>query len=209
MDTSHPAFGWVRSQADRRERGHAAAVAGAVAWCLLLGWVSYGRGAPVPLLSLVDLGFHELGHLVTYVFADTITAVMGSVAQVAVPLGLASYFAWIRSDRIATSVCLTWAATSARNVSEYIRDAPYERLDLIGGDHDWAFLLAGNLDRAAPLADLVSRFGFALLVGAFFLALAVPFLEHHRHHRHHRSDRADHHGHHEDPPRIAKVRFLD
>ena len=207
MDTTHPAFGWVRSQADRRERGHGAAVAGAVAWCLLLGWISYGRGGQVPLLSLVDLGFHELGHLVTYVFSDTITAVMGSVTQVAVPLGLAAYFAWVRSDRIATSVCLTWAATSARNVSEYVRDAPFERLELIGGDHDWAFLLAGNLDRAAPLADLVARFGFVLLVGAFVLALAVPFLEHHRHHP------SDHHhdgDHHEDPPpRIARVRFLD
>ena len=181
MDTfpevrGHAAIDWVRSTADGRERGHGYAVAGAVAWALLLGWVAFVKGMPVPLLSLVDLGFHELGHLLTYPFADRFTAVMGSVTQVGVPAGLAVYFAWVRNDRIATSVCLTWAATAARDVSVYIRDAPYERLELIGGDHDWAFLLAANLDRAESLGRQVQTLGVLMLLGALALAISVPFV---------------------------------
>jgi hypothetical protein len=203
VDTVHPTLGWVRAQADRRERGHGPAVAGAVLWCVLLGWIAFVRGTSIPLLSLVDLGFHELGHLLTYPFPDMITAAAGSVAQVAVPLGLAVYFAWIRTDRIATSVCLTWAATAARDVSVYVRDAPYQRLELIGGEHDWAFLLAAHLDRAERYGLVVQSFGVVLLLAAFVLALAVPFVEERRHHPH----RADWHD--PGPPTPFTVKYLD
>jgi hypothetical protein len=60
---------------------------------LLFGWFAFVRGTGVPLLGLVDLGFHELGHLLTYLFPDVVTAIMGSVVQAAVPLGLALLFA--------------------------------------------------------------------------------------------------------------------
>jgi hypothetical protein len=151
-----------------------------VAWCAVLGWIAFVRHGPVALLSLVDLGFHELGHLLTYPFPDRVTAVMGSVAQVGVPLGLAVYFAWIRRDRVGASVCLAWAATAARDVSVYIRDAPYEQLDLIGGDHDWAFLLAADLSRAAPLANTVHGVGVVLLLAALAAGISVPFRRSHR-----------------------------
>ena len=196
--TGHSAIEWMRSTADHRERGHGLAVGAAIAWCLLAGWIAFVQGRSIPLLSLVDLGFHELGHLLTYPFADRITAVMGSVSQVGVPLGLSIYFAWIRSDRIATSVCLTWAATAARDVSVYVRDAPYERLELIGGEHDWAFLLAGHLDWAAPLATSVRFSGLLLLVAAIALALAGPAFEAHRRTAVERLTR-----------RTAPVRFVD
>ena len=172
----HPAIEWARTTADERERGHGYAVAGAVGWCLFSAWYAFALCRSIPLLSLVDLGFHELGHLLTYPFSDRITAVMGSVSQVGVPLGLAFYFAWIRNDRIATSVCLTWAATAARDVATYIRDAPVQQLELIGGDHDWAFLLAANLDHAARLAGNVQAFGVLLLLAALALAISVPFV---------------------------------
>jgi hypothetical protein len=172
----HPVIEWARTTADERERGHGYAVAGAVAWCLFAGWFAFVRGNSIPLLSLVDLGFHELGHLLTYPFADRVTAVMGSVSQVGVPFGIAVYFAWIRNDRVATSVCLTWAATAARDVSVYIRDAPYQQLDLIGGEHDWAFLLAANLDHAERLGRSVAAFGVLLLLASLALAISVPFV---------------------------------
>ena len=43
--------------------------------------------ARVPLLAYVDLGFHELGHLLTYPLPDLLTAMAGSLFQVAVPFG--------------------------------------------------------------------------------------------------------------------------
>ena len=184
MDTIRPArtqaaLGWAQSTVAGRQRGRELAVAGAAAWCLLAWWIAFVQGRSIPLLSLVDLGFHELGHLLTYPFADRVTAVMGSVSQVGVPLGLAVYFAWVRSDRIAASVCLTWAGTAARDVSVYLRDAPHQQLELIGGEHDWAFLLADELHRAESLGRNVQTFGGLLLLGALALAISVPFARGH------------------------------
>jgi hypothetical protein len=73
-------------------------------------------------------------------------------------------------------VCLTWAATAARDVSVYIRDAPYQQLDLIGGEHDWAFLLAADLDHAERLGRNVQAFGMLLVAAALALAISVPFV---------------------------------
>jgi hypothetical protein len=138
-----------------------------IAACLLLGWFAFVRGTRVPLLGLVDLGFHELGHLVTYVAPDVVTAAMGSITQLAVPLGLAGYFAW-RRDLMAGGVCLAWAATSAQDVSVYVGDAPFQRLQLIGGEHDWAYLLGPQhldlLHRAGTIAGVVKGVGALLLV---------------------------------------------
>ena len=157
-----------------------ATAAAALLWCVVVGWVAFVRSSPVPLLSLVDLGFHELGHLVTYPLPwDGVTAAMGSITQVAVPVGVAVYFAWLRREPGSASVCLAWAASSAQNASVYIADAPFERLELIGGDHDWAFLLAGHLGWAAPLATSVRFGGLLLLLAAAALAGAAPALEVH------------------------------
>jgi hypothetical protein len=145
----------------------------ALAWCALLGWIAFVRGRSVPLLSLVDLGFHELGHLVTYPLPwDGVTAAMGTVAQIGVPLGLAAYFGLRRQrDLVGAAVCLAWAGTAAHDGATYIADAPFERLPLIGGEHDWAFLLAGHLDWAAPLATAVRFGGLLAVLGGAGLAL--------------------------------------
>ena len=100
--------------------------------CFLLGFFAFVRDTRVPLLGLVDLGFHELGHLVTYVLPDVVTAAMGSVTQVLVPAGLAAYFLFVRRDLLGGGLCLAWAATSAQDASVYIADAPFQRLRLIG-----------------------------------------------------------------------------
>jgi hypothetical protein len=53
-------------------------------------YFAFVRQQRVPLLGLVDLGFHELGHLLTYWLPQVITAMMGSAFQIAVPLGIAA-----------------------------------------------------------------------------------------------------------------------
>ena len=53
---------------------------GAAIACLVLAWFPFVRDTRVPLLGLVDLGFHELGHLLTYPLPDLWTAAMGSIA---------------------------------------------------------------------------------------------------------------------------------
>jgi hypothetical protein len=151
---------------------HRAKYVGGVFVCLLFGWIAFVRGARVPLLSLVDLGFHELGHFLTYPFPDVVTAMMGSVTQVAVPLGVALYFLLLRRDLLGGGVCLAWAATSAQDASVYIADAPTQALPLLGeGIHDWAFVLGRfhALDAAGTIAAGVKAFGLALLFAGFAL----------------------------------------
>ena len=162
----------------------------ALATCLALGWLGL-RGQRVPLLAGADLGFHELGHLVCYAFdaalpvPEALTAAAGSIFQVGIPLALAVYFLAARHDHRGAGVCLAWTATSAADVARYIADAPYQRLPLIGGEHDWATILGPqHLDRlqdamvwAATLDRLVwAMFVLALLssVGGLFVALAGP-----------------------------------
>ncbi|HEX9411529.1 MAG TPA: hypothetical protein VF986_07535 [Actinomycetota bacterium] len=145
----------------------------AVAVCFLFAWIAFVRKAQVPLLSLVDLGFHELGHLVTRPLPEVIMIAAGSFAQIAVPVGLAAYFLLRRKDRLGGALCLAWAATSAKDVAAYVADAPSQRLQLIGGEHDWAAILGPDhfnaLDRAELIAAAVRWFGIALL----FAALAI------------------------------------
>jgi hypothetical protein len=147
-------------------------VAGLAA-CLVLGWFAFVRGDRVPVLHLVDLGVHELGHLLTYVFPDLITAVAGSAFQILVPVGLAIGF-WLGvRDRMAAGLCLAWAGSSAQQVAVYAADAPYQRLPLIGGEHDWAFILGrlGILDRAEGVATAVRGLGLVLLVAGMAACL--------------------------------------
>ena len=72
------------------------------------------------------------------------------------PWALAGYFLAVRRDVLGGTLCLAWAGTSAHNASVYIADAPYEALPLIGGSHDWAFLLGPQsfdvLHRATDIA---------------------------------------------------------
>jgi hypothetical protein len=159
--------------------GSRPALVATLAWCAVAGWFAFVRDTRVPLLGLVDLGFHELGHLVMYVIPihEILTAVMGSVFQCAIPLGLAVYFAWRRRDAVGTAVCLAWGATNFRDVAVYVADAPYERLELIGGEHDWAFLLGPDgfdaLERAADLATLLRAVGLITLAAAVAVAVAA------------------------------------
>jgi hypothetical protein len=153
------------------------ALLGALAWCALCGWIAFVHNSRVPLLWCVDLGFHELGHLIMYIIPinEALTAAMGSINQCAVPLGIALYFYFWRRDVIGGSICLAWAATNFQDASVYIADAPYQRLELIGGEHDWAAVLGPQhfnmLQDAHLIATIVRDTGFVLLlVAAFVLA---------------------------------------
>lgn len=147
----------------------------ALAFCTVAAWFAFLRGVRVPLLGWADLGFHELGHLLASPLPRTVMFLAGSFTQVAVPVGLAVYFWAVRDDLVATSVTLAWAAASAQDVSVYVADAPYQRLPLIGGQHDWAFLLGpagfGGMDQAAGLARAVWLFGLAVLLIAVAAAV--------------------------------------
>jgi hypothetical protein len=148
--------------------------------CCVLGWIAFVKDDSVPILSLIDLAFHEFGHFATYVFSEPVTAIMGSVAQVAFPLAIAGYFAFRMLDWLAAALCLAWAGTSAQNASVYIADAPYEELELLGGEHDWAYLLGpevwNRLDQAESIARTVDTLGVLMLLAGVAICVLAPLL---------------------------------
>jgi hypothetical protein len=138
----------------------------------LLFW-PFALDRRVPLLGWVDLGFHELGHMLAIPLGTVVHFLAGSGTQMAVPLGLAVYF-WVRQrDHMSAGLMMAWAAAAWQDVSVYIADAPFERLQLIGGDHDWAFLLHrwDALDQASGIASMVKFTG--LMIGLAGIGVIV------------------------------------
>jgi hypothetical protein len=170
----------VNAIAESRLRWRTAANVGAALACLAAGvWVLMG-GERAFLISYVDLGFHELGHLLFAWGPGLVPPLAGSVVQVAVPIGLAIYFG-LRRESYASSLMFAWAATSAANVSVYAADAPFQALTLLGnGRHDWAWVFGstGHMEWAAPFASGVRWFGVALAVIGLLVGL-LPLLTPH------------------------------
>jgi hypothetical protein len=139
--------------------------------------VAFAMHRPVPFLDLFDLGIHELGHLLAAPLPRLAAFLAGSVAQVALPLALAGYFALGRHDRAAAGFCLAWAGTSARDVSIYAGDAVTRSLPLIGGEHDWAYILGPNgfdaLAHTETVATAIEWFGAVLATAGVALAVVA------------------------------------
>ena len=140
-------------------------------------WIAFEQSERIPILTYVNLGTHEAGHMFTYSASELFTAMAGSIAQVAVPLLIALYFFFRRGDWVGAGVCLVWAATSAAEVALYVADAPTQKLELIGDKHDWAFILgpegydamhkSGEIaDQIRDIASVAAVVGFALCVAA-------------------------------------------
>lgn len=149
---------------------------------LLVGMAvqAFGRGARVPLLGWIDLAIHEAGHVLTIVLPDVANAMMGNGLQTALPLGLAGVFAVRERDWLGAVLCAGWAATTLQDASVYIADAPHQRLQLIGGYHDWAFALAelDVLAAAESIARVVWTGGLLLMLTALFAGAVAPWCEH-------------------------------
>lgn len=145
---------------------------GAVIAVLML-YVAFRLGERVVFLGMFDLGIHELGHLIFSPFGEVVSFVMGSGLQVLVPFGLAGYFWLWQRDHVATGWLMAWGATSMQDASVYIADAPYRALPLIGGTHDWWWLLRrwDRLDLADEISNVVWTLG--LLAGLAGLGLIL------------------------------------
>lgn len=144
-----------------------------------IGAFPYVLHREVPLLDLFDLGIHELGHMVFGFFPPMIAVGAGSAAQILVPLGLGLYFLIRNRSWVEFGVCLSWTGTSMHDVSIYIADAPIQALPLIGGGHDWAYLLGPQqfdaIHAAGSIASTVSTAG-AVAVVAGIVACLWPVL---------------------------------
>jgi len=94
-------------------------------------------------MHLINLVFHEAGHIVFAPFGSFMMSLGGSLLQVIVPLVCAWAFLFQQHDRFGASVCVWWAGESLLDLSPYIDDARSLQLMLLGGPaaevegHDW------------------------------------------------------------------------
>ena len=114
-------------------------------WILLmlvsiLTWVSI-TSPWIPFLDDANFIFHEAGHVIFSLFGDLISTAGGSIFQILLPLLLAIPFI-LKHEFFSALLMTWWAGESMIGVGHYIADARAQVLELIGGEHDWAVILA-------------------------------------------------------------------
>ena len=128
-----------------------------------LGSAEYNSG-----FGGINLGIHELGHVIFSPFGQFASVLGGSFWQLAVPL-LAFWIFQRQEDYFAHAVAACWLGTSFFNMATYIGDARARVLPLVspfGGEeiiHDWNYLLGTMgllpLDGALAFLTRVLAFG--------------------------------------------------
>ncbi len=129
-------------------------------------------------LHLVNLPFHEAGHLFFQIFGRWMTSLGGTLGQLLVPFICLLVLLIKTRDPFGASVALWWLGESFMDIAPYINDARNEELMLLGGVtgkeadygyHDWQFILneVGLLRLDHTLAHLAHNFGILLMFITF------------------------------------------
>ncbi len=99
---------------------------------------------------LVNLPFHEAGHIVFRPFGRIIHSLGGSLGQLLMPMVCFTVFLLKTRDLFAASFCIWWLGENFIDMAPYINDARSLSLPLLGGNtgysspygfHDWEFIL--------------------------------------------------------------------
>ncbi|MBH0202266.1 MAG: zinc ribbon domain-containing protein [Nitrospira sp.] len=139
-------------------------------------------------LHLINLPFHEAGHVIFRPFGRFMTILGGTLGQILMPLICLGTFLLKTRDPFGAAVALWWTAESLMDIAPYINDARALDLMLIGGvtgketdGHDWNNILTmlGLLEWDHRLAHLTYNIGILLMLGSFFWG-GVLLLHHYR-----------------------------
>lgn len=142
-------------------------------------------------LHLINLPFHEAGHLLFMPFGHFMTILGGSLGQVLMPLICLGAFLLQTRDPFGASVALWWTAESLMDLAPYINDARALDLLLLGGvtgketdGHDWHNLLTmlGWLEYDHRLAHGVYSCGMVMMLVSWLWG-GLLLLRHYRRRR--------------------------
>lgn len=141
---------------------------------LLLAWWGYAnyKDPGNSVLHNIILPIHETGHIVFMAFGQYLYAAGGSIFQILFPAIFVDYFLR-KGDRYSATVPLWFVGISAMDLVPYIKDAPYGEIELIGGEHDWSYLLGETrwMHAARQIGDGVLHFGGLCVVAALILGI--------------------------------------
>jgi hypothetical protein len=127
---------------------------------------------------LINLPFHEAGHILFRPFGRFMTSLGGSLGQILMPLVCMVVFLVKTRDTFAASFCLWWTGENFMDLAPYIDDARRLTLPLLGGNtgrtspygfHDWEFILreSGLIRHYHTIAQAAFFCGCLLMVCAF------------------------------------------
>jgi hypothetical protein len=131
-------------------------------------------------LHLINLPFHEAGHILFSPFGEFMTTLGGSLTQVLVPIVCGIAFLTTHWNPFAAAVMGWWTGENLMDVAIYINDARSLELTLIGGGtgaevegHDWEriLMMSNALHLDHRIAGIVQFVGGAIMLGCLVWAL--------------------------------------
>jgi hypothetical protein len=129
-------------------------------------------GGVLAFVHMIDLVFHEAGHVIFGFLGRFLGTLGGSLNQVLVPAVCTGYFLWHRQSA-ATAVALFWTGESLADVAIYVADGRDMALPLLaeGLTHDWNWILSELSLRNQAVAIGRAVFFVAILVLLAAIAL--------------------------------------
>jgi hypothetical protein len=128
-------------------------------------------------MHLVNLPFHEAGHIIFSPFGKFIQTLGGTLGQLLMPLVCCAVLLIKTRDPFGASVALWWFGENFMDIAPYINDARALELPLLGGVtgkdvvdyHDWEYILGklGLLQMDHTLASLSYTLGILLMLLTF------------------------------------------
>ena len=140
-------------------------------------------------LHLINLPFHEAGHLIFMPFGRLMMFLGGTLGQILMPMICLGTFLLKTRDPFGAAVALWWTAESLMDIAPYINDARALDLMLIGGvtgketdGHDWNNILTmlGWLEWDHRLAHLTYNLGILLMLTSFLWGSVLLFRHYQR-----------------------------
>lgn len=127
---------------------------------------------------LVNLPFHEAGHIIFRPLGRFMTSLGGSLGQLLIPLICLFTFLLKTRDTFAASFALWWTGENFMDLAPYINDARSLSMPLLGGNtgrtspygfHDWEFILkeTGLIRHDHALANFSYTLGALLMIVSF------------------------------------------
>ena len=149
-----------------------------------LGSSIEGNYAGRSFMHLVNLPFHEAGHVIFRPFGSLLHSLGGSLGQLIMPLVCTGVLLVKTRDPFGASIALWWTGESILDMAPYINDALPMRLQLLGGNtgasapygfHDWNYILSelDLLREHETIARLAEAGGKTVMVIALLWGMAV------------------------------------
>jgi hypothetical protein len=137
-------------------------------------------------LHLINLPFHEAGHVLFRPFGEFVTSLGGTLGQLLMPLICLVVLLARSHDPFGASVALWWLGENFLDIAPYINDARAGKLPLVGGNfghsapygfHDWEFILneSGLLHADNNLASLSHFTGSVIMLLALAWGAALLY----------------------------------